>query len=99
MYLVDTSVWIGCLNEKENEAVARFVDVLDLGLPFGITGVIYGEVLQGTRTTTDFEKLKEYEHAALLPPAGPYRWLQGSRPSLLLLQAWKGSPYAALSTV
>lgn len=60
MYLVDTSVWIGYLNEKENEAVARFVDVLDLGLPFGITGVIYGEVLQGARTPIDFERLKEY---------------------------------------
>ncbi len=40
MYLVDTSVWIGYLNEKENEAIARFVDVLDLGLPFGITGLV-----------------------------------------------------------
>ena len=60
MYLVDTSVWIGYLRGEENESVARFVDVLDLGLPFGITGVIYGEVLQGARTPTDFERLKEY---------------------------------------
>lgn len=60
MYLVDTSVWIGYLRERESEAIARFVDVLDLGLPFGITGVVYGEVLQGARTPTDFERLKEY---------------------------------------
>lgn len=58
MYLVDTCVWIGYL--KESEAVARFLDVLDLGLPFGITGVVYGEVLQGVRTPNDFEQLKEY---------------------------------------
>ena len=60
MYLVDTSFWIGYLNEKENEAIARFVDVLDLGLPFGITGLVYGETLQGAGTHTDFERLKEY---------------------------------------
>lgn len=60
MYLVDTSVWIGYLRERESEAVTRFVDVLDLGLPFGITGVVYGEVLQGARTPMDFERLKEY---------------------------------------
>ena len=60
LYLVDTSIWIGYLRERESEAVARFSDVLDLGLPFGITGVIYGEVLQGARTPTDFERLKEY---------------------------------------
>jgi predicted nucleic acid-binding protein len=63
LYLVDTSAWIGYLNEKENEAVARFVDVLDLGLPFGITGVAYGEVLRGARTPTGFERLKEYTSA------------------------------------
>lgn len=31
-----------------------------LGLPFGITGVVYGDVLQEARTPTDFERLKEY---------------------------------------
>ena len=60
MYLVDTSVWIDYLREGESEAVERFVDVLDIGLPFGITGVIYGEVLQGAATLADFEQLKEY---------------------------------------
>ena len=58
--MVDTSVWIDYLREGESEAVERFVDVLDIGLPFGITGVIYGEVLQGAATLADFEQLKEY---------------------------------------
>ena len=60
MYLVDTSVWIGYLREEASEAVGRFADVLDLGLPFGITGVIYGEVLQCAKTSSGFERLEEY---------------------------------------
>jgi predicted nucleic acid-binding protein len=60
LYLVDTSIWIGYLKGEENEAVKRFLDVLDLGLPFGITGVVYGEVLQGASTLADFERLRDY---------------------------------------
>ena len=51
---------MGYLKEEENEAVARFLNVLNLGLPFGITGVVYGEVLQGASTPADFERLREY---------------------------------------
>ncbi len=58
--MVDTSIWIGYLREEASEAVGRFAGVLDLGLPFGITGVIYGEVLQGASTSSDFERIKEY---------------------------------------
>ena len=36
------------------------MDVLDLGLPFCITGLVYGEVLQRARMHTDFERLKKY---------------------------------------
>jgi predicted nucleic acid-binding protein len=60
LYVVDTSVWIDYPREGESEAVQHFADVLDLGFPFGVTGVIYGEVLQGAATLADFEQLKEY---------------------------------------
>ena len=47
MYLVDTSVWIGYMRDEENEATNRLVEIEERGYPFGITGVIHQEVLQG----------------------------------------------------
>lgn len=43
---------------KKSEAVGRFVKMLDLGLPFGTTGFVYGEVLQGAGTTADFWRIE-----------------------------------------
>ena len=36
------------------------MSILDRRLPFGITGVIYQEVLQGSASEKDFNQLKEY---------------------------------------
>lgn len=60
MYLVDTSVWIDYLGGAETEIAGRFAEVLDLGYPFGITGVIYQEVLQGVSSEEEFDRLSEY---------------------------------------
>lgn len=60
MYLVDTSVWIDYLQQRESEGGTRFAEALERGVPFGITGVIYQEVLQGAASEADFEKLSEY---------------------------------------
>lgn len=60
MYLVDTSVWIDYFKDKKNEAVDFFCYVLDKKYPFGITGVIYQELLQGVQTEQDFKKLSDY---------------------------------------
>ncbi len=60
MYLVDTSVWIGYMREEENEATEHFAEVVTRGHPFGITGVIYQEVLQGAASKTKFGYLAEY---------------------------------------
>ena len=35
------------MREEENEATGRFAEVTERGYPFGMTGVIYQEVLQG----------------------------------------------------
>jgi hypothetical protein len=34
--------------------------VLDLGYPFGITGIIYQEVLQSVSSEEEFDRLSEY---------------------------------------
>ena len=60
MVLVDTSVMIGYLQGKENDAVLRFQYILDNNIPFGINSLIYQEVLQGVRTQKDFDKTKKY---------------------------------------
>jgi len=60
MFLVDTSVWIDYLRKVRNEPVARFEEILEHGYPFGITGVIYQEVLQGADSEKSFARLEEY---------------------------------------
>ena len=60
MYLVDTSVWIGYMRDEENEATRRLAEIAERGYPFGITGVIYQEVLQGAASKAKFDHLAEY---------------------------------------
>jgi predicted nucleic acid-binding protein len=60
LYLVDTSVWIGYMREEQNEAIRRFGEIAERGHPFGITGVIHQEVLQGAASRAKFDYLAEY---------------------------------------
>ena len=60
MVLVDTSVMIGFLRGDGNAAVQRFQHILDNNIPFGISPLIYHEVLQGTRTEKDHATVKSY---------------------------------------
>ena len=60
MYLVDTSIWIGLFRKQHHHAVEYFKDILDQGHPFGITGIIYQEVLQGVSSEKEFFQLSDY---------------------------------------
>jgi predicted nucleic acid-binding protein len=60
MVLVDTSVLIDFLRGTDNAAVGRFQQILDNAIPFGISPLIYLEVLQGTRTEKDYTMVKNY---------------------------------------
>jgi hypothetical protein len=60
MYLIDTSVLIDFLKERETVAVKYFINILEQNLPFGITSVIYQEILQGASTTQDTKYLVNY---------------------------------------
>src|SRR5664280_1182033 len=67
MILVDTSVLIDFLKGAINDYVSLFDDILDKHIPFGINEFIYQEVLQGSKTITEFNKLKKYfEKAAYM---------------------------------
>ena len=60
MILVDTSVLIDFLKDRPGPAVDRFVEVLDRGIPFGISPITILEVLQGAATENDFDALRDY---------------------------------------
>jgi predicted nucleic acid-binding protein len=58
--LVDSSVLIGFLEGRENSPMSRFNEILDRGIPFGISPVTILEVLQGAATEKDFSTLRDY---------------------------------------
>ena len=60
MILVDSSVLIDFLEGRENSLVSRFIDVLDRGIPFGISPITILEVLQGAATEKDYSTLRDY---------------------------------------
>ncbi len=60
MYLVDTSVWIDFLRGTNTLAVQRLFRIIEDQIPFGITGVIYQELLQGAASKFQFEQLETY---------------------------------------
>ncbi len=60
MYLVDTSVWVNYLRGQHTQASEHFIQLLDEKYSFGISPIIYQEILQGAATQKDFNKLNEY---------------------------------------
>jgi len=60
VYLIDTSVWIDYFRDIENASTTKFISMLDRNVPFGLTGIIYQEVLQGAVSEKDFNNLKDY---------------------------------------
>lgn len=60
MYLVDTSVWIDLFRERDTRPVEMFRALLGRRLPYGITGVIFQEILQGASGERDFKRLRDY---------------------------------------
>ena len=60
MILVDTSVLVDYLKGLNNISTQALDYVIDSGTPYGINDFIYQELLQGSRTYEEFQKLKEY---------------------------------------
>lgn len=60
MILVDTSVLIDLFRGESSPAVELLHGVTEQNLSFGITSVIYQELLQGAKTDKEFSSLKEY---------------------------------------
>jgi len=60
MILVDTSVLIDYFKGILNEGTEKFQYIQDNNLEFGISNLIYLELLQGARDNNEYEILKEY---------------------------------------
>jgi predicted nucleic acid-binding protein len=60
MILVDTSVLVDYFKGLDNSATQTLDYIIDSGIPYGINDYIYQEILQGSRTVEEFQKLKEY---------------------------------------
>lgn len=60
MVLVDTSVLIDVLRDIQNTSTEKFAALEENKIPFGITSLIYQEVLQGASSEKAFLSLKEY---------------------------------------
>ena len=60
MILVDTSVLIDYLKGRENDKSNLFQIILNRNLPYGITNLIFLEVLQGAKSKREFNKIKKY---------------------------------------
>ncbi len=60
MILVDTSVLIDFFRGINNPAKVRFKSILEQDIPFGITALIYQEVLQGAKSEKEYADLNKY---------------------------------------
>jgi hypothetical protein len=60
MILADTSVLIDYLKNTQNEKTSLFQTILERKIPFGITELIYLEVLQGAKNEKEWYLLRDY---------------------------------------
>jgi predicted nucleic acid-binding protein len=48
--VVDTSVWIDVLNERDTPQATRCVELIEGGEPIALTDIVFTEILQGFRS-------------------------------------------------
>lgn len=60
MIVVDTSVWIDVLNERDTPQARRCVELLEDGAPLALTDVVYAEILQGLRSEREARSVARY---------------------------------------
>lgn len=60
MIVVDTSVWIDVLNQRDTPQARRCVELLEDGAPLALTDVVSAEILQGFRSEREARSLARY---------------------------------------
>ncbi len=60
MIVVDTSVWVDVLNERDTAQARRCIELLEDGAPLALTDVILTELLQGFRSEREAARVERY---------------------------------------
>lgn len=60
MIVVDTSVWVDVLNERDTAQARRCIELLEDGAPLALTDVIITELLQGFRSEREAARVERY---------------------------------------
>jgi len=60
MILVDSSVLIGYFRGNDQASIRKLDDIIENDLVFGISPLVYTEILQGAESEEDFRRLDEY---------------------------------------
>jgi predicted nucleic acid-binding protein len=60
MILVDTSALIAFFKGVETHAARKLKSILEQRVPFGINGLIFQEILQGAKSESEYETLRNY---------------------------------------
>ncbi|HXF74411.1 MAG TPA: PIN domain-containing protein, partial [Actinomycetota bacterium] len=60
MIVVDTSVWVDVLNERDTAQARRYIELLEDGAPLALTDVILTELLQGFRSEREAARVERY---------------------------------------
>ena len=53
-------MWIDYLRQRRTQPMAWLEEILDRGYPFGLTSVIYQEILQGADSEASYQRLEDY---------------------------------------
>ena len=63
MIVVDTSVWIDVLNERDSRQARRCVELIEGGEPVALTDIVVTEVLQGLRSEREARLVERHLRA------------------------------------
>jgi predicted nucleic acid-binding protein len=79
MVLIDTSVWLFALKKQFHPVIKERVDLLLKNDEVAISGIIQLELLGGTKSETEYERLKSRLDALYFIEAGKSLWNQASQ--------------------
>lgn len=63
MIVVDTSVWIDVLNERDSLQTQRCIELIEGGEPIALTDVVVTEILQGLRSDREARLVERHLRA------------------------------------
>ncbi|MBI5299448.1 MAG: PIN domain-containing protein [Deltaproteobacteria bacterium] len=86
--LIDTSVWIDYFLRRDSELEQKVDSLLD-SAQIAMTAVVQAELIQGSRSEKEVQKLKEYFKPLFWIQGNDTHWLKAGEMSLKLRQTGK----------